>query len=497
VSQAYRLQQDQADVILTSTQFELLRDTLASYGGMFLDSGQQRVLEHAIGQRMSALQTDREQYLLLASSPDGRYELQRLIELVLNHETFFFRNRPHLRALQNVLLPELHRKKPAGVPIRIWSAGCASGEEPYSLAITALEALGSPPIRPIEIIATDLSAPAIRRAEQGLYRGRALQNLETPLLERYFEVVGKEYSVTPAIRNLVRFQQVNLLDPFPDELRRIDAIFCQNVTIYFQDAVRRQLIERFYELLPPGGLLFLGFSETLWNVFDHFRSRDVAGAYVYYKESHDIVRRPPKPPERQTPARARAPHRAAPVPRARVTPPIAIVKEVANEEQTLAKIHTLVSAGQSHEALELLTQIAPDSPAAPEAHTLAARIHADRGDLEQASTEAIRALERDPLNDQAYLLVGIVYARQQEWRLAIQQLERARYLKPDSALISFHLASAYAELGQTDHAQREYQSTIWKLREHSPETLIDGVAVEWLRNTCTDQIERLRRRSRG
>jgi chemotaxis protein methyltransferase CheR len=478
-----------ANDMLTQAQFEWFRDRLANYGGVFLDPGQRHVLSNGLNQRLAALGTTLDQYLELLRGSNSQIELQRLIELILNHETFFFRNRPHLRALQDVLLPELHRRKVSTRPIRIWSAGCASGEEAYSIAITVLEALGQPLPRPVEIIATDLSEAALQRAQAGIYRGRTLQHLSADLLARYFEPHGESYRIGAAARRLVRFQHMNLLDPFPPELHTIDAIFCQNVTIYFQDAVRRRLIERFYSMLPIGGLLFLGFSETLWNVFSGFRAREISGAYVYYKESQHTTLVPEQ--KQSTKLSTHKTERSNP-PATRVARP-KLQEQRASDEGILNQARDLIRTGQLSEAIDVLRRIAPHSACAPLAISLAARAHADRGDLELAEAEALRAIEIDPLNDDCYLLLGIVYSRQEQWRLAIQQLDRARYLRPESALISFHLATAHRELGQPETARREYRSTLWKLREHPPDMLIDGVAVAWLRETCEHQIQRLAR----
>jgi len=476
--------------ILTQAQFEWFRDRLASYGGVFLDPGQRRILSNGLNQRLATLGTTLDHYLELLHGPHGQNELQRLIELILNHETFFFRNRPHLRALQDVLLPEIHRRKIGTRPIRIWSAGCASGEEAYSIAITALESLGPSPPRPIEIIATDLSEAALQRAQAGIYRGRTLQHLSAELLARYFEPRGESYSIGAAARQLVRFQQMNLLDPFPAELRHIDAIFCQNVTIYFQDAARRRLIEQFYNLLPTDGLLFLGFSETLWNVFNGFRAREISGAYVYYKEAENTAP-VPEPKQIIKPPSRKAEQNSSPVTRATRPKPKVTAPQQPTDEAILDQARSLINTGQLSEALDVLRHIAPQSASAPQAISLAARAHADRGELELAEAEALRAIDIDPFNDDSYLLLGIVYSRQEQWRLAIQQLDRARYLRPDSALISYHLATAHRELGQTEQARREYRSALWKLREHPPDILIDGVAVAWLRETCENQIRRL------
>src|SRR5262245_30437583 len=125
-------------ITLAPEQFGRLRDLLAGYSGVYLDSARQRVLEVGLTHRLHVTGDDFASYERRLSGAGGRDELRQLAELVLNHETFFFRNVPHLRALREVLLPDLHRRKPASAPIRIWSAGCATGEEPYSLAITAV-----------------------------------------------------------------------------------------------------------------------------------------------------------------------------------------------------------------------------------------------------------------------------------------------------------------------------------------------------------------------
>ncbi|HEX9372300.1 MAG TPA: CheR family methyltransferase [Roseiflexaceae bacterium] len=489
--------------LLSPDEFERLRHLLAGYSGVYLDAARRQQLEHALAQRLAATGDDLAGYERRIASPDGRDELRRLAELMLNHETMFFRNGLHVRALRETLLPEIHRCKPPGEPIRIWSAGCATGEEAYSLAIVALETFGRLLARPVDIWATDLSEPALEQARAGCYRGRSLQNLSADLLRRYFQPSGDGYCVGEVARSLTRFEPQNLLDPFPLDALGVDIIFCQNVTIYFQLKTCRELIARFYECLPERGLLFLGFSETLWNISDNFRSREVAGAYVYYKETLESAAPSAEPRERRTldpgdvrrrgtsstrrdhqrsagvshdrsqvfhdhasPSRPRGPH----------------------DQETLAQGHALLDRGQFDEALKMLGHISPQSACAPQALTLAARAHADRGDLDLATAEVQRAIELDALNEEAYLLLGMIYGRQGQWPAAIQQLERARYLSAESALASFHLAEAYRQSGRADKAAREYRNTLRKLDRHPPGDLLDGVAVGWLRETCHRRI---------
>lgn len=483
---------------LTPEYFVYLRDLLASYSGVHIDDTHQRLLEHGLAQRLRVTGDNLSAYRRRIAA--DRAELRYLSELLLNHETMFFRNVPHFQALRTVLLPELHQRKPAGAPIRIWSAGCATGEEPYSLAITALEAIGQPLGRPVEIWATDLSWPALQKARQGLYRGRSLQNVPPELLQQHFSLDDGVYAPNTAARALVRFEQLNLLEPFPPEAQNIDIIFCQNVTIYFQLKTCQALIARFYDCLPDGGMLFLGFSETLWNVFEQFHTREVAGAYVYVKgpattteliEPPIVLTRPVL--QKATAAASIRRSRMAPASPVRLAPLPQQASAAEADRALLVQGQELLVQGRAAEALDRLRHISPQSAVVGAALLLIARAHADRGNLDLAIAEVQRAIEIDPLNHAAYLLLGVMYSRQDQWSAAIQMLERARYLDADSALISFHLAEAYRQANRFEKAQLEYRNTVQKLGRYPPGELLDGVAIGWLQETCQRHLDQISR----
>lgn len=462
----------QSAIATALPQLLSLRDRLAAFCGVYLDDSRLGVLEAAAQQRATALAQSLPAYLHACASHLERAELQRLSELLLNHETQFMRNRPHMEALRTAILPELHRRLPPGAPIRIWSAGCATGEEPYSLAIGALEALGDPLPRPVQIWATDLSATALARAQAGRYRGRSLANLSPQQRARFFRPQGEELLVAEHVRRLVRFEQLNLLDPFPPQARDIHAIFCQNVTIYFQVQSCRALMERFYASMAEGGALCLGFSETLWNIFDRFRWQEQAGAYVYYKESQapsDQLARPQR--ATQTPVHPRPPRRDP-------------GRTLFAGDAVVERGRALLDAGKADAALELFHATPLAGANAPRVLALAARAHADRGDLDLAAAEARRALELSPLTTEAHLLIGIIYARQGRYVEAIRQLERARYLDASSPVIAFQLAECYRQAGRSSNALREYRTTIRLLAAHPPDQLFDGVAAGWLYESC-------------
>jgi chemotaxis protein methyltransferase CheR len=497
----------QSDIVLDPGQFATLRDLLARYSGVFLDETRQRALTGSIARRLLETGQGQAEYIRRLMQPEAHTELQKLAELILNHETIFFRNQPHMQALHRVVWHEISRRKAPGEAIRIWSAGCATGEEPYSLAISALETLGEPLPRPVIIHATDLSTTALNRARAGVYNGRTLNNIDAARRARFFERHSEGYAVAAPVRNLVQFEQSNLLDPFPAWTRGVDAIFCQNVTIYFQIDTCRELMGRFYAALPTDGLLFLGFSETLWNIFDRFVSREIQGAFVYTKPAHEqsAARRKPAPSP-AAPAAAALPrnplksHRPAESrPRASgLRRPVA-ARNAQPFEGPIERGRALIEAGRYDEALQALYALPLNQPAAPMALALAARAHANRGDTELAIAEARRSLELDSLTIDAYVLLGMLYAQASPapsptcpyLSNAVRQLERARYLDPELPLVSYHLADVLRRQGRSDAALREYRNTLRKLAEYPADQLLDGVAVSWIRETCQRQIEHL------
>ncbi|RRR65540.1 MAG: tetratricopeptide repeat protein [Candidatus Viridilinea halotolerans] len=477
--------------LLNPRHISALRDLLAAYCGVYLDETRKSALEAATQRRAQALGQTPAAYVTGLGLSIDRAELQRLAELLLNHETQFFRNRPHMHALRTVVLPELHQRLPPGAPLRLWSAGCATGEEPYSLAIAALEAFGDHLDRPVEVWATDLSSTALERARTGVYKGRSLANLNSQQRARYFTARGAELVVAPRVRELVHFEQLNLLEPFPTRARGVHIIFCQNVTIYFQVQTCRLLMERFYQNMDEGGALFLGFSETLWNIFDRFRGREVAGAFIYCKASIGPVRATvplvPKPTPALPAPRMPSPPRPPAQPAASTTPRPPRPPSISNHPTGSAIVsqgQALLDAGQADAALALFYSAPLVGAQAPQILALAARAHADRGDLDLAAAEARRALELNPLTTEAHLLIGLIHARQGRHAAAITQLERARTIDGESPVILFHLAECYRQLGRASEALRDYRTTMRKLATHPPDKLIDGVAAGWLSETC-------------
>ena len=478
---------------LVVQQWLRLRDRVAQQFGLYLDESRQNqgcsIVERHAQERNLPILT---YYAHLLSSA-GAHDLYLFAEEIANHETQFLRNPAHFRALREQLFPLLDTLRAPQRPLRCWSAGCSSGEEPYGIAMTALLAFGVPPRRKMQIWGTDLSSDVLERARQGVYRGRTLNNLQ-PDYRRWFDTQSDgRLRVSEMVRSLVQFEQHNLLHPWPDWAHTLDIIFCQNVTIYFQLATCKRLIEQMYAALAEGGYLLLGFSESLWGIFDGFETIELDGAFVYRKGTAAGGRHQPH----IAAAPAPKPHIAAPQwPIRRITRVTTPAPSKPESSTTLMQqAQELRSVGQQRAALKLLAKVAPDQRT-PALLALTAQLHADLGEHESAAAEARRALELDVMQDAAYVVLGVLEVQHGAWVEGARLLERAQYLNPHAPLVSFYLAESYRHQGRTNDAQREYRNTMRKLQGKDRSSLIDGVAVGWLIDTCQRWLDTMEKQKR-
>jgi chemotaxis protein methyltransferase CheR len=210
-------------------------------------------------------------------------EYEALLERLLTQETSFFRYPAVFEALEKKILPEIQEKKFWQNPrsLRIWSAGCSTGEEPYSIAITLCDSLKFVEAWEIEILATDVSRRALRHAERGVYSRRRLQNVSLRQVETYLTATKHGHQVRPRIRRMISFVQMNLAESV--YVGKLDCIFCMNVLMYFSDDRRISILRRFFDALEPGGYFLLGHAETLSNVPMKFESIVLGDCRVYRK----------------------------------------------------------------------------------------------------------------------------------------------------------------------------------------------------------------------
>jgi chemotaxis protein methyltransferase CheR len=220
-------------------------------------------------------------------------EYEALLERLLTQETSFFRYPAVYEALEKRILPEVQERKFWESPrtLRIWSAGCSTGEEPYSIAVTLCQSLKFAEAWEIEILATDISRRALRHAERGVYSKRSLQDVSLGQVETYFTATKHGFQVKPRIRRMISFAQMNLVESV--YVGKFDCIFCMNVLMYFSDERRITILRRFYDALEPGGYFLLGHSETLSNVPMKFESIVLGDCRIYRKPVAAEARRAP------------------------------------------------------------------------------------------------------------------------------------------------------------------------------------------------------------
>ena len=274
-----------------SARLVQIRDLVYKVAGMFQPDSKLRLLESGCWKRMHVLgvTTLQDYYQCLNRMPTCEVELVALLNEITVGETSFFRNQPQLDALRDVVLPRLieAKAKTANRHLRIWSAGCSTGEEAYTLSMVLREELeGQLRGWTFEIMATDLNQRSIVHAEQGLYGDYSTRNLSEYFRRKYFVAHGKNLQINAELKPFIKFSRMNFLDDASMVmLSDLDLIFCCNVLIYFHGAAKGRVVRHFYNNLLPHGCLFLGHSESLYGVNDDFRLVHMSSATAYVKSA--------------------------------------------------------------------------------------------------------------------------------------------------------------------------------------------------------------------
>ena len=247
---------------LSEHELSEIRMLIEERTGICFDESRERFFSTRVREHLRAKGMERGTELLRAMRKSN-VEYEALLERLLTQETSFFRYPAVYETFERRVLPELHTKKFWKNPrtLRIWSAGCSTGEEPFSIAITIADSLSFADSWNVEILATDVGRHALKHAERAIYTGRSIASVSEKQLAAHFGKTGGGYQVRPRLRKMVTFTQMNLASAV--YVGRMDMIFCMNVLIYFSEERRHALVQRFYDSLEPGGYLFLGHSESI------------------------------------------------------------------------------------------------------------------------------------------------------------------------------------------------------------------------------------------
>jgi chemotaxis protein methyltransferase CheR len=463
---------------LTDAEYAALAGFLAQQAGLVFDQTRRPALAAIVSDRIADTgAADLGAYLARISAPAGADERQRLLDEVTIPETHFFRNPPQMEALRRRLLPELMRRAVArGRTLTIWSAGCSTGEEPYSLAILAADVAASLPEAPrIRIVATDLSSAAVAATERGRYQGRSLALVDQRSLDRWFVDQGDgSVGVVPEVRDLVEVRLHNLVtDEPPFEPGEVDLVVCRNVTIYFSRDTMRDLVGRFHGVLGAGGYLVVGHAETLWQVTDAFTLVTLGDAFAYRK---DLPAVPPPAVEAPVPVVQAAPRREVrrtPLQRARESWPEAPAKPLRSADSVPDPDHATDLLRLAREAL------------AQTRYAEAARL-------------AASAAAASPFEVDAYIVEGRARATVGDDEGALVALRKAVYLAPKAGHARFQLAGALSRCGEHAGAAREYRAAAVALPQTEQaelDDLLDGCDVQQLVALCRRLADECDRRA--
>ncbi len=447
----------------------------------------------------------------LHSSPLTRRQTEILASHLTVGETYFFREQKSIAVLEESIFPELIRTRhTAERSLRIWSAGCCTGEEPYSIAILLDKLI--PDLRHwnITILATDINPRFLQKASEGLYTEWSFRDSPSWIKERYFErKKGDRFEISPEIKKKVTFSYLNLAeDVYPsltNNTNAMDIIFCRNVLMYFAPERAKKVVDRFYRSLIDGGWLIISPSETSQALFAQYATVNLPDVILYKKESD---------PLRTAPSAEAFSSLSVEAPEALFHPQAHFISEPAAERvftqemeaflpledqkqataesrpASYAEAAALYERGRYSEASEKIAVALKDCPDDAKAMVLMARIYANQGSLAEALQWCQRAIAADKLSGEGHYLLATVLQEQGRIAEAVLSLKRALYLDPGFALAHFALGNLTRQQGKLKASEKHYANALSLLKAHRPEEVLlasDGITagrlVEIIRST--------------
>ncbi|MBI5654006.1 MAG: tetratricopeptide repeat protein [Chloroflexi bacterium] len=411
----------------------------------------------------------------------------QLIGALTVGETYFFRNTNHFDALVKHILPGIIAEREHGNRrIRIWSAGCATGEEPYSLAILLRETIPNIESWNISILATDINRDALKKAREGKYSAWSFRGVEKRVQATYFRQSDNQYVISDAIKKMVAFDCLNLVgDLFPsltNNTNAMDLIVCRNVTIYFSEAVTRAVIAKFQACLVNNGWLIPGPSEPNMLYYGDFQARNFPGTVIYQKPGGATQA---KSALTFVPASSAAFKPVAPAPpkpaRVKLAPP-----------DPYQRALELIQAGQADQALAKLHEKIDQSANFAPAYFMLGKIYANRGNLEEAQHWCERAIRLDKLHPEPYYTLSLIYEQHGLLDAAVEALKKTMYLDREFILAHYNLAQIYRHQNEKELARRELQTVQRLLRGIAPGAIVpegDGLIVGRLAELVDGELE--------
>jgi chemotaxis protein methyltransferase CheR len=504
-------------VSLESARLERMRAVLAArLGHEYADDKLDFVVQVLRQRAATAGDAGVDQYLdRISSCPNGSPELGALAEELTVTETFFLRSSDHFRVLTEVVVAEARRRGTRR--LRLLSAGCASGEEPYSLAISLLESLEDLQLWDVEILGIDVNPAMLSKARRAIYGNWSLRSTPDPIKARYFIEQQRQFVLDPSVQRMVRFDQRNLADDAPEfwDSLRCDAVFCRNVLMYFNPASMSRAVERLGAALLPGGFLFLGHAETLRGVSHAYHLCHTHDTFYYQKRDSTGDQR--TPPVAELPRVEGLPNalngssswvdvidqssariHALAAPRAQSRPASARERQSATRKASRAAdfgvVLELMRQERFGDALTVLRALPAEQRDDADALLLFAVLLTNNGAHTEAEQTCRRLLEADELHAGAHYLMALCSEHAADRARAVDHDQTAIYLDPSFAMPHLHLGLLNKRAGDAPIARRELgQAQILLAREDASRLVLfgGGFSREALIDLCRTELSHL------
>jgi chemotaxis protein methyltransferase CheR len=452
--------------ILVDPDYPALKHFVVDYTGLFYFHDKDEDLATRFARRFAArgVATCSEYLKMLRNGGAGGEELACIVGELTIGETYFFRQREHFDALRDTVFPELLGRNRASRHIRIWSAGCATGAEPYSLGILLNLELGNRVAGwEISILATDINTEFLAQARKARYRSWSFRETPDSVKLACFEQHGDTWVLKPEFRRLVSFRQHNLADceSFRNLGGPFDLILCRNVMMYFGPELIRKAVAAFYDVLTPGGWLVVGPAVLNIETFAKFSSVNVDGVTFYRK-----------PLESEAKSSQGAP------PRQKVTGyPVSLEAPIVS--------HPPLWRGTT--SLRRPTSVTPAVSGVPQV-----RLLADRGEWSVAESLGRQLVETEPLNAPAHFTLGLILEHTSSCEEAERSLRRAIYIDRSFVLAHYHLGICLERIGRTEDARKSFRNVRGLLSTRLEEEVIeygDGITVSELKDLARMHVE--------
>ncbi len=444
-------------------------------------------LEAGLLARMHALALEPQPYAARLRS--DATELQALVNALTVNETYFLREQAQLQWLVHVWVPRTLAARGRPGKLRILSAGCSSGEEPYSLAMTLLDARGPQAGLDCEIIGVDIDTAVLAKAASAYYTEFSFRGVPDDLRARHFHLQGTGWVLNDVVRSMVRFQAFNVLSAEPlANLRDFDVVLFRNVSIYFDTATRKRIQENFLAMMCADGILLTGLSESLANDLGVLHLLNDEGLFYFSRRAEPAVQKVPPP--------AAAPSPDGTVPLARIRNAPAVVMPHAQQPSSvpgtgmpLGDIQRLVQGKMFDAAYEGLGALLHQQPEHEEAQLLMAYVLLNRKDYVQAKARVEQVLDEQSWSIDALYLLGHIHRWQGQHGAAIEGFKRAVYACPSCWPAHYYLGGLHRETGNIDLARRALRAVQQLIKDGAPHGLL-YVPVELPRQEMHHLCER-------